>query len=270
MPMLQGSQLALEEWNARGGYLKRKIPFELVVSNDNGLWGSSGNEIIKQAYKDEVWGILGTIDGANSHIAIRVALKAEVADDQHRRHRPDVHRDEHPVGRARDRRRPAAGLPADRLLVPQAEPASGWRSSARATATAASACARSATARGACSGPVPIEMAYKVGQKDFQPRGRAREEREPRRGRALGRRRRGRPDPQHDARDGHDAALLRLRPHGQRRVREDRREERRGRGRRRSRGTPSARTRSSSASRRPTASASASRPRPTPRTPTTA
>jgi ABC-type branched-subunit amino acid transport system substrate-binding protein len=30
------------------------------------------------AYKDNVWGILGTIDGANTHIAIRVALKAEV------------------------------------------------------------------------------------------------------------------------------------------------------------------------------------------------
>ena len=30
------------------------------------------------AYKDNVWAILGTIDGANSHIAIRVALKAEV------------------------------------------------------------------------------------------------------------------------------------------------------------------------------------------------
>jgi ABC-type branched-subunit amino acid transport system substrate-binding protein len=78
IPMLQGARLALDEWNARGGYMKRKLPFELVVSNDNGLWGSSGNEIIKQAYKDEVWGILGTIDGANSHIAIRVALKAEV------------------------------------------------------------------------------------------------------------------------------------------------------------------------------------------------
>jgi branched-chain amino acid transport system substrate-binding protein len=78
IPMLQGARLALEEWNARGGYPKRKIPFELVVSNDNGLWGSSGNEIIKQAYTDQVWGILGTIDGANSHIAIRVALKAEI------------------------------------------------------------------------------------------------------------------------------------------------------------------------------------------------
>ena len=77
--MLQGARLAIEEANANGGYLKRKIPFELVISNDNGLWGASGNEIIKMAYKDHVWAILGTIDGANSHIAIRVALKAEVA-----------------------------------------------------------------------------------------------------------------------------------------------------------------------------------------------
>ena len=76
--MLQGSELAIEQANARGGYLKREIPFELVVKNDNGLWGASGNEIIDMAYRDEVWAILGTIDGANSHIAIRVALKAEV------------------------------------------------------------------------------------------------------------------------------------------------------------------------------------------------
>ncbi len=76
--MLQGAQLAIEGANAHGGYLKRSIPFELVVKNDNGLWGASGNEIIDMAYRDKVWAILGTIDGANTHIAIRVALKAEV------------------------------------------------------------------------------------------------------------------------------------------------------------------------------------------------
>jgi len=76
--MLQGARLAIEQANAKGGYLKRNIPFELVISNDNGLWGASGNEIIKMTYKDNVWAILGTIDGANSHIAIRVALKAEI------------------------------------------------------------------------------------------------------------------------------------------------------------------------------------------------
>lgn len=76
--MLRGTQLAVEEANEEGGYRRRGIPFELVVRNDNGLWGSSGNEIINLAYKDQVWAILGTIDGANSHIAIRVALKAEI------------------------------------------------------------------------------------------------------------------------------------------------------------------------------------------------
>ena len=76
--MLQGCQLAIEQANAQGGYLRRKIPFELVVSNDNGLWGSSGEEIIKLAYKQECWALLGSIDGANSHIAIRVGLKCEI------------------------------------------------------------------------------------------------------------------------------------------------------------------------------------------------
>jgi len=76
--MLKGCQLAIEHANAKGGYLKRGIPFELVIKNDNGLWGASGNEIVDLVYKDKTWAILGTIDGANSHIAIRVALKAEI------------------------------------------------------------------------------------------------------------------------------------------------------------------------------------------------
>jgi branched-chain amino acid transport system substrate-binding protein len=76
--MLKGCQLAIEEANARGGYLKRKLPFELAVKNDNGLWGSSGEEIINMAYVDKVWAVLGSIDGANTHIAIRVGLKIEI------------------------------------------------------------------------------------------------------------------------------------------------------------------------------------------------
>lgn len=76
--MLKGAQMAVDEANADGGYYRRGIPFDLKVVNDNGLWGSSGNEITNMAYVDPVWAILGTIDGANSHIAIRVALKAEI------------------------------------------------------------------------------------------------------------------------------------------------------------------------------------------------
>lgn len=78
LKMLQGAQLAIEHANAAGGYKARNIPFELVVKNDNGLWGATGNEVINMTYKDKVWAILGTIDGANTHIAIRVALKLEI------------------------------------------------------------------------------------------------------------------------------------------------------------------------------------------------
>jgi ABC-type branched-subunit amino acid transport system substrate-binding protein len=75
--MLKGAQLAVAQANARGGYRGRS-PFELVVRNDNGNWRSSGEGVIKLAWKDSVWAILGTVDGANTHIAIRVALKAEI------------------------------------------------------------------------------------------------------------------------------------------------------------------------------------------------
>jgi branched-chain amino acid transport system substrate-binding protein len=76
--MLRAIRMAIEEANFQGGYLKRKIPFELCVHNDNALWGASGSEVINLAYKDKVWAIIGGIDGANTHIAIRVALKIEI------------------------------------------------------------------------------------------------------------------------------------------------------------------------------------------------
>lgn len=76
--MMRAARLAIEQANAQGGYLRRRIPFELAVHNDNALWGASGSEVIDLAYKDNVWAILGGIDGANTHIAIRVALKIEI------------------------------------------------------------------------------------------------------------------------------------------------------------------------------------------------
>lgn len=77
--MLQGAELAIALANKRGGYRNTGIPYTLVVRNDNGLWGSSANEIVRLAYTDRVWAVIGTIDGANSHIAIRAALKAELS-----------------------------------------------------------------------------------------------------------------------------------------------------------------------------------------------
>ena len=78
IPMLRACRLAIEEANEKGGYLKGKIPFELCVRNDNALWGASGSEVIHLAYQDNVWAIIGGVDGANTHIAIRVSLKIEI------------------------------------------------------------------------------------------------------------------------------------------------------------------------------------------------
>jgi branched-chain amino acid transport system substrate-binding protein len=75
-PMLWGAQMAIDEANAGGGYEGK--PFALVVRNDTGLWGASANEVVGFSYEDKVWAIIGTVDGANTHIGIRVALKTEV------------------------------------------------------------------------------------------------------------------------------------------------------------------------------------------------
>jgi ABC-type branched-subunit amino acid transport system substrate-binding protein len=75
--MLQGAILAIEKANFRGGY-RGRTPYKLIVRNDNGNWRSSGRELIMLAYKHRVLAVLGTVDGANSHIAIRAALKSEI------------------------------------------------------------------------------------------------------------------------------------------------------------------------------------------------
>ena len=75
-PMLEGIQIAIDDANAQGGYQGK--PFALVVHNDTGLWGASANEIARFTYQDSAWAVIGTVDGANTHIAIRVALKTEI------------------------------------------------------------------------------------------------------------------------------------------------------------------------------------------------
>lgn len=71
--MLQGARLAIEQANAQGGY--RGKPFQLVVKEDKARWGDSSNTMIELYGKDRVWGILGSMDSANSHVMMRAALK---------------------------------------------------------------------------------------------------------------------------------------------------------------------------------------------------
>ena len=91
--MLHGAQLALEEANARGGYGGK--PFKLMLHNDYdnwqamtvsgpdrptdpNIWGSPSDETVKMVYGDEDWAIFGSISSESTHIALRVALKAEI------------------------------------------------------------------------------------------------------------------------------------------------------------------------------------------------
>jgi branched-chain amino acid transport system substrate-binding protein len=74
--MLNGASLAIEEANAAGGYGGK--PFRLMLHNDSAIWGASSNEVVKMVYDDKVWAIFGSISGDTTHIALRVALRAEV------------------------------------------------------------------------------------------------------------------------------------------------------------------------------------------------
>ncbi len=74
--MLNGALLAVGEANAAGGYGGK--PFKLMVHNDQATWGASSNEIVKMAYDEKVWAMLGSIGADSTHIALRVSLKAEV------------------------------------------------------------------------------------------------------------------------------------------------------------------------------------------------
>lgn len=92
--MLHGAQLAVEEWNARGGYGGK--PFRLMLHNDYDnwqakavygedrptdpqIWGSASNETVKMVYEDRDWAIFGSISSESTHIALRVALRAEIS-----------------------------------------------------------------------------------------------------------------------------------------------------------------------------------------------
>jgi branched-chain amino acid transport system substrate-binding protein len=73
--MLNGAQMAMDEYNSKGGY--KGIPFKMMIHNDVGLWGAAANEVVKMD-DEKVWAWLGSIDDIVSHVAIRATLKLEI------------------------------------------------------------------------------------------------------------------------------------------------------------------------------------------------
>jgi len=70
----KGVQLAFAEADA--ARKPGELPFEIVYREDSPQWGSAANIAVEFADND-VLGILGTIDGDATHVALRVALKIE-------------------------------------------------------------------------------------------------------------------------------------------------------------------------------------------------
>lgn len=81
LAMLHGTQLAIEQANARGGYHPAggtaPKPYELKVHFDSAQWGASSTEAVKMIFDEHVVGILGSVDGASTHIMLRESLKLE-------------------------------------------------------------------------------------------------------------------------------------------------------------------------------------------------
>jgi branched-chain amino acid transport system substrate-binding protein len=73
----RGAALALEELNAAGGHHGR--PFRLVPGWSTDPWGTGIVQVTKMVYEHGAWALLGAIDGASTHLAEQVALKARIA-----------------------------------------------------------------------------------------------------------------------------------------------------------------------------------------------
>jgi len=69
--------LAIDQANREGGY--RGIPFRLVPTWSDTPWGTGVAELARAVYADQVWAIIGSIDGASTHLAEQVVAKARLA-----------------------------------------------------------------------------------------------------------------------------------------------------------------------------------------------
>ena len=70
------ASLAIEEANRSGGY--KGLPFRLVAGWSDNPWGTGISKVVRMAYVDKVWAIIGGIDGPSTHLAEQVVAKARL------------------------------------------------------------------------------------------------------------------------------------------------------------------------------------------------
>ncbi len=74
-PWLAAS-LAIEELNQEGGF--RGLPFRLLATWAQSPWGSGVSQLTRLVYSENVWAIIGGIDGPSTHLAEQVVAKARL------------------------------------------------------------------------------------------------------------------------------------------------------------------------------------------------
>jgi ABC-type branched-subunit amino acid transport system substrate-binding protein len=74
--MWSAARMAIDDANRDGGYLG--IPFRLVPTWSASPWGTGVAELARAVYSDDLWAIIGSIDGASTHLAEQVVAKARL------------------------------------------------------------------------------------------------------------------------------------------------------------------------------------------------
>lgn len=75
--MWQAAALAADEANAEGGYKGK--PFRLVVRWSENPWRAGAAFITRMAFVDRVWAIVGSVEGAGTHLAEQIVVKAHLS-----------------------------------------------------------------------------------------------------------------------------------------------------------------------------------------------
>lgn len=74
----QGVELAVEEANAAGGYIRadgRSLLYEIAFRPDDGPWGVVALQVVRLCQEDQVWAVIGALDGERAHAAELVVAK---------------------------------------------------------------------------------------------------------------------------------------------------------------------------------------------------
>jgi branched-chain amino acid transport system substrate-binding protein len=72
--MWWSAELAIREANDQGGFGGR--PFRLIPKWSENPWGNGVPQVFRMVYEDEVWALLGGVDGVSTHLAEQVVAKA--------------------------------------------------------------------------------------------------------------------------------------------------------------------------------------------------